>query len=361
LKNKYPTYNMNNIATLRLRSHLLAGHSLKTPREVVAWMGAMQAQDYSMAKWAIGARLPASTNPQVEEALSRGEIIRTHIMRPTWHMVAVEDVHWLMQLTAPRIRPILEGYDKRSIGLSAGTLLKATDVMLRALQGGNHLTRAALCRIANEAGVAVDSRQAAHVLLHAELDRLVCNGRVTNGKQTYCLLREKAPSPPALFDKDEALATLAARYFRSHGPATLADFVWWSGLTTGDARRALEFVKPDFACEKIGGQEYIYSGTSPGHTGKSSAAFLLPAFDEFLVGYRDRKEVLAAERYGKVISSNGIFRPFILHNAQVAGTWKKVASKGSVKVNAEYFSPPATALQKAVGKLAASFEKFSAA
>ncbi|MDR1416910.1 MAG: winged helix DNA-binding domain-containing protein [Prevotellaceae bacterium] len=349
---------MNNIVALRLRNHLLAAHELKTPREAVAWMGAMQAQDYGMVKWAIGARLPESTSQQVEDALNRGEIIRTHIMRPTWHIVAVEDVHWLMQLTAPRIKPILEGYDKRTTGLSASVILKATDVMLRALQGGNHLTRTALRSIANNAGIAVDNRQVAHVLLHAELDRLVGSGRVTNGKQTYCLLREQAPSP-ALFDKDEALAKLAARYFRSHGPATLYDFVWWSGLTTGEARRALEFVKPDFACEKIDEQEYICSATSPSHTAEGSATYLLPAFDELLIGYKDRKEMFAAEQQSKAISSNGIFKPFILHNAKIAGTWKKVASKGSVEVKAEYFSPPTSALQKAVDKAATLFKRFS--
>jgi hypothetical protein len=351
---------MKDIVTLRLRNHLLAAHGLKTPREVVAWMGAMQAQDYGMAKWAVGVRLPGATSGQVEDALGRGDIIRTHIMRPTWHMVAVEDVHWLMQLTAPRIKPIVEGYYKRDAGLPPSVLLKATDVMLRALQGGKHLTRVELCRIAVEAGVPLNSRQAAHVLLHAELDRLVCSGKVVSGKPAYCLLHERAPGTAA-FDKDEALAKLAARYFRSHGPATLPDFVWWSGLTVGEARRALDFIRADFVCEKAGEQEYFYSEESLAHAEKTGDILLLPAFDELLVGYRDRKEMLTAEHYGRVISSNGIFKPFILHGARVAGTWRKVASAGGVQVKAEFFSSSGSALQRAADKAAAAAEKFYAA
>jgi hypothetical protein len=349
------------IAAFRLRNHLLASHSLKTPREVVAWMGgsAGAGLHYGMAKWAVGVRLPGVTGVQVEEALNSGEIIRTHILRPTWHIVAAEDVHWMMQLTAPRIKPVLESSDKRDTGLPASLLLKSMDIILRALQDGKHLTRVELCRAVNEAGVALDSRQAAHVMHHAELDRLVCSGSVISGKQTYRLLSEVVPAP-ASFDKDGALAKLAARYFRSHGPATLSDFTWWSGLTANEARSAVEFIRPDFVCGKIDGQEYIYPAVSPGNnTEKSGATFLLPAFDEFLVGYRDRKETLAAEHYSKVISSNGIFKPFILHNAKAVGTWKKLASKSGVQVNAEYFSPPAGAtLQKAVSRATAAFEKF---
>jgi hypothetical protein len=357
IMNVIKTVEQPGIAALRLRNHLLVSHSLKTPREVVAWMGAVQAQDYGMAKWAVGARMPGVTGAEVEDALNSGEIIRTHILRPTWHIIATKDVHWMMQLTAPRIKPLLEGY-YRNTHLPANLMPKAIDIILCTLQDGNHLTRDALRRTVSEAGIAIDSVQIVHVLFHAELDRLVCSGRVVNGKQTYRLLSEIAPDP-ASFDKDEALAKLAARYFRSHGPATLSDFTWWSGLTAKDARSAVEFIRPDFVCEKIDGQEYIYSAVSPGCAGENSATLLLPAFDEFLVGYRDRKETLAAEHYSKVISSNGIFKPFILYNAKVVGTWKKLASKSGVQVKADYFSPPAgVALQKAVDRAAVAFEEF---
>lgn len=349
---------MNDIATLRLCSHLLTPHSLKTPREVVAWMGAVQAQDYGMAKWAVGVRLPGVTDMQVENALNRGEIIRTHIMRPTWHIVAVEDAQWLMQLTAPRIKPVLESYDKRNAGLSAATLLKATDIMLRALQNGNHLTRIALCRAVNEAGVALDSRQAAHALFHAELDGLVCSGAVANGKQTYRLLREVAPSSPPL-GRDEALAKLAVKYFRSHGPASAYDFAWWSGLTVGEAKRAIAIIKQDVAFEEFREQQYAYRCAASAPTRKSNATFLLPAFDEFLVAYRDRTDVLDTAHHSKIISSNGIFKPLILHNAKVVGAWKKFSSKGNVEVKAACFSPPDSALQKAISKATATFKNFA--
>ncbi|MDR1055394.1 MAG: winged helix DNA-binding domain-containing protein [Prevotellaceae bacterium] len=349
---------MNNyeLISRRLHNQQLTKHKLHAPREIVSWMGAMQAQDYNMAKWGIGVRLTGITAQQVEDAVNNGDIIRTHIMRPTWHFVSTEDIHWLMQLTAPRIKPILFNYDK-NVGFEKIPLRKVTDIVIKSLQGNKHLTRLELGKIINDAGIAITNDQVGHVLFHAELDRIVCNGRVINKKQTYGLLEEKVPDT-GLFDKDEALGKLAAKYFGSHGPATLQDFVWWSGLLLSEAKRAIEIIKPDFIFEEINSQTYIYSDAEYIHLSKNRA-YLLPAFDEILVSYKDRKEAVCAEYHPKVMTSNGIFRPFILYNNQVIGSWKKQTSKNKTGVETEFFIPISKILLKAVDMAIEGFVNYS--
>lgn len=313
--------NTIDIRNIRLYNQLLTTHRLKTPKEVVSWMGAMQAQMYPMAKWAIGLRLPGSTNEMVEQAINNGEIIRTHILRPTWHFVSSEDIHWMLELTAPRIKMAVLNYCKYS-GEDEPLLNKMLHYVEKILMKESHLTRQEVGELLIAEGVELDKYRLNHIMSWAELEGVVCNGKVKGGKQTYSLLQEKAPKTFSL-TKDEALERLARKYFSSHGPATIKDFVWWSGLLTSDARKGIEYIKHDFVGEVFGDETYWFRNDLQLPSSEdNSSALLLPAFDEYLVGYRDRPEILKAEYTRTVITKTGIFAPIITLNGEIIGTWK---------------------------------------
>ncbi|MBN1815291.1 MAG: AlkZ family DNA glycosylase [Anaerolineae bacterium] len=300
-------------------------------------MGAMQAQDYAMAKWAIGLRLPDSTDRDVEGAIDSGEIIRTHLLRPTWHFVAADDLRWILALTAPQIAASVRTRH-RQLGLSVGVLDASTAVIERALQRKPALTRDEVISALSGAGIATDSNRASHLLLNAELRGVVCSGPTRNGKPTYALLEARVPEGTSL-PREEALVRLARKYYSSHGPATLQDFVWWSGLSVGDARRGLEGAKSDLVSEEIDAQIY-WLAESP-HTDQSDkrAVHLLPAYDEFLISYRDRSASLPPDHFKNAVSENGVFRPTIVAGGQVVGLWKRAAKGNRTFVETSLFAP----------------------
>jgi hypothetical protein len=348
--------NASEVLSLRLANHQLAGTDIKEPHKLVSWMGAMQAQDYSMAKWGIGARVPDITDGELDKAMDRGDIVRLHILRPTWHFVSKEDIYWMLHLSAPRLRAALRSTDKE-LELTEDLIAKTNSIIERGLEGRS-LTRQELNAIINEAGIASDNRRINHIMYHAELNGVACNGALQGKKQTYALLQEKVPKTTAAFDKDECLYKLAYKYFRSHGPATLQDFVWWSGLTTGEARQALELIKDHFTVEPIGEQRYIFHKESI-PVKKPDLINLLPAFDEFIISYRDRKETLHPEHQKKIISSLGIFRPAIAKNGTIIGSWKKSSSKKGAAVNPEYFNPVDKSIEDMVKEASERFKSFS--
>ncbi len=325
------------IAALRLANQHLAGTRLKTAKDVVQWMGAVQAQDYPMAKWALGIRLPGVTDEVVQSALDRGEIIRTHVLRPTWHLVAADDIGWVLALTAPHVRSLLTS-GLRELELTEKTIADSQRVMESVLAGGRHLTRPELVGEFRQANLPADPSRTVYLIMRAELDGVVCSGRVNGKEQTYALLAERV-TPTEALPREEGLARLARRYFASHGPATVRDFAWWSGLPAGDARKGVALLGPEFVSRTVDAQTYWLPGAlaEPGTAGET--VFLLPAFDEFLISYKDRSASLAAQRQAGVITSNGIFRPVVLVNGQVAGTWKRTVKKGTLWVETDLFGP----------------------
>src|SRR5579884_1810369 len=226
------------IAQKRLYNHLIARQTFESPVDVVQWLGAVQAQDYAAAKWALGLRLPAVSDDDIERAFAGGAILRTHVMRPTWHFVAPADIRWLLALTAPRVHAT-NAYYYRQCELDDTTFTRCHEAMTNALQGGKQLTRPEIVSALKQIGiVADDPLRFGLIIMHAELEGIICSG-ARRGKQfTYALLDERAPQARTL-ERDEALSELVKRYFSSHGPATLQDFVWWSGLTAADAKAGL--------------------------------------------------------------------------------------------------------------------------
>jgi hypothetical protein len=330
VSNGNKTMNLSDLALMRLESQQLAFTQFKTAGEIVRWMCAMQAQDYTMAKWALGIRLPGSTDKMIEESLVRGEVIRTHVLRPTWHLVSPEDITWMLDLTAPRIKSSLRSRNK-DLGLTSEVLLKSNTILGKALERDHFLNRESLIRELHNARIPTDNNRASHLLLWAELEGLICSGVKMGNNQIYALLSDRVPKTPSL-SREEALAKLARRYFFSHGPATVQDFAWWSGLSGTDAKRGLEMNKPDLLCETIGDLVYWFSNALSVSQKNSRSAFLIPSYDEFIISYKYRNAVLSAGDHKKSISSNGIFRPVIVVKGQVTGLWKRTANKDKVIV-----------------------------
>ena len=281
------------------------------PAKLVAWFGAVQAQEYGPAKWGLALR-SAATDAAIERAIDGGRIIRTHILRPTWHFVASADIHWMLELTAPQVHRRMSTYD-RQLGLDPGVMTRATAVIERLLGDRGHLTRRELGVELARAGLPSGTRELAHMAMHAELDGVICSGPRRGKQSTYALLAERAPAVRRM-ERDEALVELTRRYLRSHGPATVRDFVWWSGLTTADARRGLEISRARHRA--IDGLTYWTLGREPGSLPRAgTSVHLLPIYDEYLVAYRDHRVV---PRPAYVL---GGFQHALLVGGQVAGTW----------------------------------------
>lgn len=347
---------LNDIALMRLISQQIEAPLATTVHELVGHMGAMQAQDFAMAKWAIGKRLNSTAELEVEQAVNRGEVIRTHLMRPTWHFVAAEDVYWMLELTAPQVKSATRSYDQK-LELTEALFAKSRKLILTSLKDGNHLTRDELMAIHKKAGIATDLNRPQHIMLRSELDGIVCNGTIKGNKHTYALLSERVPKNQNI-TREEALRRIALKYFSSHGPATLKDFIRWSGLHVGDARNALEMVKTNFVVAPIGDETYYLSNSLGQIAAPNNSVHLLPAFDEFLISYRDRSASLSQESFSRAVSSNGIFRPIIVINGQVAGLWNRTTRNGKISLATKLFSPQSPSLKEAIEKEAVEIGRF---
>ncbi len=346
------------IAHQRLHNQLITQRTFEKPGDVVEWLGAVQAQDYAAAKWAIGLRLQGTTDDDIEQAFTRGTILRTHLMRPTWHFVSPADIRWILALTAPRVNAV-NAYYYRKLALDDAVFMHSNAVLAKALQGGKQFTRPELVSVLQQAGIATDDLQRfTYIMMRAELDGIVCSG-ARRGKQfTYALLDERAPQARTL-DRDEALAQFARRYFTSHGPATLQDFVWWSGLTVADARAGLEMVTSQLMHEVVDDQTYWFSMSTPPAKDLSPTACLLPNFDEYIVGYTDRSAVFDASHTNKLDPrGNTLFNHTIVMDGRIVGTWKRTIKKDAVIITPSLFTPLSDAETRAFAASANHYGAF---
>ncbi len=327
------------IARQRLHNQLITQQMFAKPGDVVRWLGAVQAQDYAAAKWAVGLRSAGAADGDVEQAFTDGAILRTHLMRPTWHFVSPDDIRWLLALTAPRVNAA-SAYYCRSLGLDDAVFSRSNAALIKALQGGKQLTRAELVSALQQAGIVADTLlRFTYIIMRAELDGVVCSG-ARRGKQfTYALLDERVPQVRT-FERDEALAELALRYFTGHGPATLRDFVWWSGLTAADTRVGLEIVSSQLTREIVNDQVYWFATATPPAQALSLTACLLPNFDEYIVGYKDRSAIFDVSHAQKLDSrGNVLFNHTIILDGRVVGTWKRTLKKDAVILTSNLFTP----------------------
>lgn len=342
------------IARQRLTQQYIASAAFEKAVEVVRWFGAMQAQDYLGALWAVGSRMQNAMAEDVERAIAAGEIVRTHPMRGTWHFVAGDDIRWLLSLTGQRMltrtAPMY-----RQLELDNATFACSHDLIERMLQGGKQLTRHELAAAHEQVGISTTGLRLTFLLSHAELEGLIVGG-VRRGKQfTLALLDEMVPTYRML-EREEALAELARRYFTSHGPATAHDFAWWSGLTLAEVRTGLALNKEHLVEEKINGQSYWRSPSLPTLSLVSPTAYVLPPYDEYTVAYKDRSAVLDPAHI--ITTRNGIFSPIIVVNGQVVGLWAREVKKSEVIVTPNLFVELNKTEMRAVVEAAERYGKF---
>lgn len=323
------------IARLRLINQHLARPVFETAGQVAGWLGAVQAQDYEGAKWALAQRMPAATSAALDRAFTEGSILRTHVLRPTWHFVSPADLRWLLALTGPRVHAA-SAYYYRQLALNPALVARSNTLLAEALRGGNQLTRAELAAVLLQAGLPAEGLRLTYLVMCAELDGVICSGAKRGKQFTYALLDERAPQAASL-PRDEALAQLAARYFTSHGPATLNDFAWWSGLTVADARAGVELLGARLAHQVSDGRTYWFAAAPQAAPVVFPGVYLLPNYDEYLVSYKDRSASVDPQHADLWDRGSVLFSHPILVDGQVSGLWKRTLKKDAVLVDCKLF------------------------
>lgn len=338
----------------------LTSPRLGTPEEVIRWLGVVQAQDYGPAKWSIAQRMDGSiTDAALDEAFDAGRILRTHVLRPTWHFILPEDIRWLVALTGPRIQA-LSAFMYRSNGLDAAVRARSNDIIARALEGGRHLTRAQLRTKLDAEGIPTAGFRIGYLMIHAEVSLLVCSGPRSGTAHTYALLEERAPQARRP-DPDASLAELTRRYFTSHGPATVKDFRVWCSLTAGDARRGLELAASDLVQETW---RDIAFWSRAGSSDRSvtpeptPAVHLLQGYDEFIMGFTETKALIdLGGSAGYSPTDRAIYVGVVLLDGQFVGNWKRTVTRNGVIVHVQLTRPFGADEQQA---LQAAAERYGA-
>jgi len=345
------------IAHQRLHNQSIAPAAFATPGEIVKRLGAVQAQDYLGALWAVGLRMKAATEQTIEQAISDRKIIRTWPMRGTLHFVAPEDVRWMLALLTPRVIA-RSARRHEQLELDETTFARSEALFTKALQGGRQLTRNKMMAVLEQGGIATAGQRGYHILWRTAQRGLICFGPRQGKQDTFVWLDDWLPEGKT-FSPEEALAELAHRYFTGHGPATIQDFRWWSGLPAADARASLELVKAELAHEEFDGQTYWFSSSLSSEKAASPTAYLLPGFDEYLLGYRDRTAALNPAHATKVVpGANGMFKPIIVIDGRVVGTWKRTFKKDRVVIALQPFNALSEAEAQAVAPAAEHYGVF---
>lgn len=347
------------IARRRLAGQQLVEPSLQRPADVVRRLGAIQAQDYPGAKWAIAMRTRDRIDDAgVEQAITDGSIVRTHILRPTWHFVHPADIRWMLALTGPRISASMAHYN-RKLELDAAVFRRSNAALTRALRDGQQMTRRELATVLHRARINVEGTQRlAHLMMQAELDGVVCSGSRRDKQFTYALMDERVP-PGKSIDRDEALLELTNRYFATRSPATLHDFAWWSGLTVGDASRGIQMAGNALVRELIDDRPFWSAPSSDRRTSASPTVFLLPNYDEYFIGFKDRSAI--AQRLSSadlVTGGDALIGNVIVSDGQLVGGWKRAVAKDAVVVDITLLTRLSKAEQRAARSAVESYGSF---
>ena len=321
------------IVAARLVNQRLLHPGVASVHEVVRWLGAVQAQDCGGAAWAVAQRAGDTTRAEVDAALADGSVLRTHVLRPTWHLVSRDDIRWMLDLTAGRVRRQM-AYGNRGAGLDDETFARSNRLLATALDGNRQLTRAELRDAYAKGGMPITDPGALNRLtMRAELDGVICSGAMRGRQHTYALLDDRAPAAPSI-PREEALARLAARYFAGHGPATVKDFAWWSGLPVSDATTGARTAQPALAQETHGSSTYWFATASRTRRAKTRPqAHLLPNYDEYTVGYADRSPVIALADLPRLRArDDSIFTNVVLVEGLIVGTWGRTLGMRDVRI-----------------------------
>jgi DNA glycosylase AlkZ-like len=346
------------VAHRRLRAQHLSGPvtRLPDPVAVVRWLGAMQAQEYALAKWSVAQRTNGFDDTALQRAIDGGAILRTHALRPTWHFVAGPDLGWVQALTGPRVHA-LNAYYYRRHGLDDELAARTNTVITDALRGANHLTRPELAGALGAARVEASGNRLAYILMRAELDGLVANGVMRGKQHTYALVSERVADPLTL-GPDEALAELTRRYFTSHGPATVRDFSWWSSLTLAQVRRGLDLVGSALTRDEVEGLTYWFAPAAAPTGDPPPTAYVLQGYDEYVIAYTESRPVtnLAGLPVGPP-SENALVHPIVV-DSQVVGYWRRVVERGRITAELTLATELTAAARRAVQTAFARYADF---
>lgn len=336
------------IAHRRLHAQRLVGPPLPDPVSVVRHFGAMQAQEYAVAKWSVAQRTTGVDDAAMQKLIDDGSILRTHVLRPTWHFVAAEDLGWLQALTGPRVQ-VFNRYYNRQHGLDDEVAARTNKLIAGALRGGNHLTRVEVGEVLAAGGFPATGNKLAYVVMRAELDGVVANGAMRGRQHTYALVEERVAAARAL-DPDAALAELTLRYFTAHGPATVRDFAWWSSLTATQIKRGLDLVGDALACDVVEGRTvWFRPGAAPP---PRPSALLLQGYDEYVVAFSDTKFAFnlgggspAPGRYPE----NSMMHPIAV-DSQLVGFWRRTVKGRGLALELDLFGRITAAQRRALDK-----------
>lgn len=324
------------VESLRTYGHQLTNHSFDDAHDLVSYMGAVQGQDIEMCKWAVGIRLRQPSLSHLREAIDSGRIVRLHILRPTWHLVSADDVRWMLSLCSKRLRAVYVAWEKH-YEIDKEMYFHFCDSIVKILAGTDGLTVQELTSSLNLAGYGWSADQVKCMLSVAEVEGLVCNGREKNGKHSFALLDERVPAASDI-PKEEALSLLALRYFRSHSPASLEDFIWWSGLSITEAKTAIGAIERELIADRYEGEKLFVHECCIKDSSPDETVHLLPPYDEYLISYKDRAHVLDPKYKSKAHNNYGIFQPVIFHKGKIVGNWKKSVKKGNVVIETTFFT-----------------------
>lgn len=339
------------IAKHRLLTQQIVEAKVKSAIEMIAWFGAVQAQEYAQTKWGLGLRLPHLNDNDIEKDFTEGKILRTHLIRPTWHLVTANDIRWLLMLTAPRVN-VANAYMYRQLDLDSTIFNRCNKILIKTLQGGKQLTRDALNEEFKRNKIIAAGHRLSYIMMRAELDGIICSGAREGNQFTYTLLEERVPESKAR-NYDEALAELTMRYFTSRGPATIKDFSTWSGLTLTDCKKGIAIVKTQLNEEQVYNEKLYYSS----HTLFNKKQYK-GIYDEYIMGYKNRDAIL---EYRNRIEPKPLFRfdNTMISEGQITGTWKRTVKKNSTDIAYDFFKPPNEAQLKAFENAIHRLEAFT--
>jgi hypothetical protein len=346
------------IARRRMRNSRLTGTGFTSPAEAVGWHLAMQAQDYGPAKWSVGQRSKGVSDGDLDDALADGAIIRTHVLRPTWHFVAREDFRWLLTLSGPRVQQ-WNARRYRELGLDGRTRARGEKVIVSALEGGNRLTRKEIAAVLDDAGFDRSGQRLPYLLSHCELGAVIGSGGLAGKQQTYALIDDRVPAA-GRYDRDDALVELVRRYLTSHGPGSVKDMSWWSGLTMTDLRKALEVLGEEVRSETVDGIELWSIPSDESRPPAARGAHLLQTYDELVVGYTESRFLgdpgaeKARAAWGDRTYPSGV----LVLSGRIGGHWRRTLERDSVQVEVHLYEDPTPATTRAVRSAATKLGRF---
>lgn len=298
-----------------MHNQRLWGTPFGSPEETVRWFGVMQAQEYPAAKWAIGQRSRNGTDHTVENLYASGAILRTHLVRPTWHFVHRDDVRWVLEATRARVHQV-NGTYYRKFGVDGEPYAKSLKLFGKALRGGNELSRRELAEVLKAAGLEASGLHLGYILMRAELDAVIISGTVGGKAPTYALFDDRVPASTTA----DPLAELTRRYFTSRGPATLKDFVRWSSLTVAQAKQGLGRLGSEVDSLQTGGRTYYLTGGQSRRGSGKGRIDLVQGYDEYVMSYSESKDVLQLGDPGGI--DLNIYLHAVLLDGRAIGHWK---------------------------------------